>query len=395
MQQFPSDRQAKREVLLQAVLDVSTTVAAGIQEAEQNSTLPLKVVEAMQDAGLFRLKLPAELGGAEADPVTQIDVIDALSYVYPSAGWVLMTNSTAIGNAGAFLPDDAIEQVFAGGRVPRAATVGGSTSTIEPVDGGYVLNGRWPFCSGVPHSEWICLGGRHYKEAGAPPDVYTCFVPTSSVQIHDNWQVAGLKGSGSNDVSVKDLFVPRSFAWKQHTPLRGIRQRGGPIFLLGLPGSVSSEHASFALGTGRLALDLIKDAAKSKRRGRGAAATTLAERSVFQRFVAESELRLRAAYLMTVDVHERAWNIVCDGATPEPELEAEMRASAVHCTQVAVEVATQAFRFAGGSALYLESPLQMCMRDVNAGAQHFAVSDVAYENLGQFRLGMPQANAYY
>ena len=394
-QSFPSDRQSKRRALLDAVEAVRETVEAGIDEAERAGTLPRFVVDAMQEAGLFRLKLPAELGGAEADPVTQIEVIEAMSRVYPSAGWVLMTNATAIGNAGAFLPDEAIEQVFAGGRVPRAATVGGSTSTIVHTEGGFILNGRWPFCSGVPHSEWICLGARLYLEPDGPPDVYTCFVPTASVTIHDNWQVAGLRGSGSNDVSVSNLFVPAAFAWKQRLPLRGVRRRGGPIFLLGLPGSVSSEHASFALGAGRRALELIKEAAQSKRRGRGAASLLLADRPAFHRFVAESELRLRAARLMTMEVHERGWESVCAGVTPEPQLEAEMRASAVMCTDVALDVATQAFRFAGGAALYLESRLQMCWRDVNAGAQHFAVSEVAYENLGQYMLGLSQANAYY
>src|SRR5918995_96528 len=149
---FPEDRAEKLQVLLRAVCDVAPVVTTAIDEAEEATTLPLHVAEAMRDAGLFRLKLPAELGGAEADPVTQMEVIAAMTEVYPSAGWVLMTNSTAIGNAGAFLPDEAAAQVFAGGEVPRAATVGGVDSTIEPVDGGFLLTGRWPFCSGVPHS---------------------------------------------------------------------------------------------------------------------------------------------------------------------------------------------------------------------------------------------------
>jgi alkylation response protein AidB-like acyl-CoA dehydrogenase len=158
---------------------------------------------------------------------------------------------------------------------------------------------------------------------------------------------------------------------------------------------VSNEHASYALGVARLALDLIKDVAMTKRRGRGAAAVTLADRQVFQRFIGEAELRLRAARLLTFEVHERAWEEVSSGVVPDPALEAEMRGSAVLCTEVAVDIATQAFRFAGGSALHLENKLQMCMRDANAGAQHLAVSDVAYENLGQFYLDLPEANAYY
>jgi alkylation response protein AidB-like acyl-CoA dehydrogenase len=395
MDYFPADREAKRQVLLQAVRDVAEVVAAGGPEAEKNTTLPMSAVLAMQEAGLFRLKMAAELGGADADPVTQMEVIEALTAVYPSAGWVLMTNATAIGNASAFLPDDAIEEVFKGGQVPRAATVGGVSSTIEPVPGGFILNGRWPFCSGVPHSEWICLGARLYKEPGASPDVYTCFVRTKDVTIHDNWHVAGLRGSGSNDVSADNLFVPESFTWPRYDRARGIRRRGGPIFLLGLPGSVSNEHASFALGVGRLALDLVKEIAMTKRRGRGPAAVTLANRQVFQRFVGEAELRLRSARMVTFEVHERAWEVACEGVMPDPALEAEMRASAVYCTEVAADIATQAFRFGGGEALHDENRLQMCMRDINAGAQHLAVSDVAYENLGQFYLDLPEANPYY
>jgi alkylation response protein AidB-like acyl-CoA dehydrogenase len=223
----------------------------------------------------------------------------------------------------------------------------------------------------------------------------TCFVPTAAVTIHDNWHVSGLRGSGSNDVSADHVFVPEHMTWARFGRLRGVRRRGGPIFLLGLPGSVSNEHASVALGIGRLALETVKEVAKSKRRGRGAAAVTLADRETFQRFIAASELKLRAARLATFEAHERAWQVVCGGEPPDPELEAELRATAVLCTEVAVEIATQAFRFAGGAALHLENKLQMCMADANAAAQHLAVSDVAYENYGQFLLDLPEANAYY
>ena len=214
--------------------------------------------------------------------------------------------------------------------------------------------------------------------------------------IHDNWQVVGLRGSGSNDVSVENVFVPESITWPRLDRVRGMRRRGGPIFLLGLPGSVSNEHAAFALG---VAQALARPDQRQRRCRRGAAAAPPPSRSrtgpPSSASSREAELKLRAARLVTVEVHEQAWQIVCTGAAPEPQLEAEMRASAVLCTEVAVEIATQAFRFAGGSRPALENKLQMCLRDANAGAQHFAVSDVAYENLGQFYLDLPEANAYY
>jgi alkylation response protein AidB-like acyl-CoA dehydrogenase len=392
---FPALREEKRQVLLQSVKDVAETVTALAEEAEAQSTLPPQMVAALQAAGLFKLKLPAELGGADADPVTQLDVIEALAYLYPSAGWVVMTNATAIGTIGAFLPDETIRAIFAGGYVPRAATVGGVSSTASPVEGGYRVSGRWSFVSGVPHADWISLGSRVAPEAGGPPQILRCVVPAASAQIHDNWQVAGLKGSGSCDVSLEDVFVPEAFTWDAGDRTRGEPKRGGPIFLLGLPGFVSNEHAAFALGVGRRALDLIVDAAQSKRRGRGAAAVTLGDRPVFQGWVGEADLRLRAVRALAVEVHEKAWQTVSAGHYTEARLEAEMRASAVLCTQAAVEIATQAFRFAGGAALFLNNELQRCMRDVNAGAQHLAVSEVAYENHGRFVLGLAEASPYY
>lgn len=395
-QGFPLEREEKRRVLLQAVRDVAETVTAYADEAEASATLPVPMVEALQSAGLFKLKLPAELGGADADPVTQLEVIEALSAVYPSAGWVLMTNATAIGQTGAFLPDETIPKVFVGGHVPRAATSGGAgRTTAVPVRGGFRVSGRWQFVSGVPHAEWLSLGAQVAQEHDGPPQMRTCIIPVSAVQVHDNWQVAGLKGTGSRDVSVEDLFVPEEFSWDRGDRTRGMPKRGGPIFLLGLPGFVSNEHAGFALGVARRALDLIADVAQSKRRGRGAAAVTLVDRPVFQRWMGEADLRLRAARAVTIEIHEKAWRTVSTGQTTEPWLEAEMRTSAVLCTDVAVDIATQAFRYGGGAALFLSNKLQQYMRDANAGAQHLAVSDVAYENHGQFLLGVSEADPYY
>ena len=396
MDAFPTDREAKRRALLDAVERARPAVEAGIPAAESGSTLASAAVEAMQDAGLFRLKMPAELGGADADPCTQMDVIEAMTMVYPSAGWVLMTNATAIGNAGAFLPDEGIEEVFGCGRIPRAATVGGVSSRIEPVDGGFLLTGRWPFCSGVPHSQYICLGARLLLRGRRRGRDAHLLRPHR--RRDDSRQLARLRPQGLRQQ--RRLRRPRLRAGAHD--LGALRPRCAACAAAAAPSSSSACPAPSPTSTrpspsasARLALETVKDVAKSKRRGRGAAAVTLADRQTFQRFVASAELKLRAARLVTYEAHERAWQAVSAGDTPDPELEAELRATAVLSTEVAVEIATQAFRFAGGAALHVEDRLQMCMNDANAGAQHLAVSDVAYENYGQFLLDLPEANAYY
>ena len=153
---------------------------------------------------------------------------------------------------------------------------------------------------------------------------------------------------------------------------------------------MTNEHAAFALGVGRRALNTVLDVGQSKSRGY-TSVNPLAQRPVFQRMLSECDLKLRAARALNVEVLEEAWEVVCDGRTPEPSLQARLRGCATFATDVAVDVVTQAFRFAGGAALFESSILQRCLRDINAGAQHQMVSDASYENHGQFMLGLPGA----
>ena len=159
---------------------------------------------------------------------------------------------------------------------------------------------------------------------------------------------------------------------------------------MGRPAFVTNEHAAFALGVGRRALDAILEVGSSKTRGYSSV-NPLAQRPVFQRMLSESDLRLRAARALNVEVLERAWQVVEDGQTPGPSLQAELRSVATYTTDVAVDIATQAFHFAGGAGLFDSSVVQRCLRDIHAAAQHQMVSDAAYENHGQFMLGLPDA----
>lgn len=381
---FPTERSEKRRFLLDAVESVSDTVSACADEAERIGTLPRAAVDAIRDAGLFALKLPRELGGAEADPVMQTEVIEALSYADAAAGWCLMIGATAIGRPGAFLHDEAIAHIFKGGRVPTASTITMPAGRAIPVDGGYMLSGRWSFLSGVPHSEWICAGALAYENGDDAPTSLSLVFPTSVAHIHNNWQVAGLRGTGSNDVSVSELFVPKAFTWDSSC---WQSQRGGALYRMGRPGFVVNEHAGFALGVAQRALDEIVASAPAKRRGNPP--TSLADRQAFRGDIGGCDLRLRAARSLSLEVFGRAFDIACGGSIPDNTVQAEMRATSKFATDVALDVVTTAFRYAGGSAIYNESILQRCLRDINAAAQHFMVSSTALEHHGAALLGVP------
>lgn len=382
---FPTEREEKRKALLDAVEEVRDVLTAGADQAEEMNTLPRATVDALYESGLLFLKLPAVLGGAEADPLIQLDVLEAVCAIDASAGWCVMIGAASLGRMGAFLPDEAIEQMFAGGLPPKTCGTAAPSGQATAVDGGYLVNGRWSFASGIRHSQWVSAQTR-ISETGNGSNatkLLNVVFPTSEAEIHDNWHAAGLKGTGSNDFSVKDLFVPREF-----TLDRGAAEpkRGGAIYRLGMPGFVAVEHAAFAFGLGNTALNAIIELAQSKQRGYNHP-VSLAARPTFQRAIGEGGLRLRAARALVVEILEEVWAAVSSGMAPDPRMQVEMRSSATLATDVAADVITQAFRFGGGAGLYLSSPLQRCLRDINAAAQHLMVSESIYETQGQLDLG--------
>jgi alkylation response protein AidB-like acyl-CoA dehydrogenase len=379
-----ADRAETRRLLLDAVERVRETISAGADEAERLRTLPAASVGALRDTGLLGLKLPAVLGGAEAHPVTQIDVIEALTAIDPSAGWCLMVGATTVALPGVFLGEEAVGVMFDGGRIPLAAGCYMPTGHAVPEPGGFRITGRWAFASGIRHAAWVLGSAWVVREGAQTPERRVFVVRTSEVDVHDTWHVAGLRGTGSCDFSLKDHFVPEPFTWDIE---RAQPRRGGGLYRLGLPAFVTNEHAAFALGVARRALDAVTALAADKSRGLKPA--PLVGRETFQRFVGEATLRLRAARALAVELNERAWTTVALGESLTARQHAELRSVAVLATETALDVATRAFRFAGGSALYDTSVLQRCLRDLNAGAQHFMVSDSAYEGLGQLLLGLP------
>jgi len=332
------------------------------------------------------------LGGAEADPVTQLQVIEAVTRIDPATGWVMMIGAASIASPAVFLPDEAISQMFVGGRPPRAAGALMPTGRAVPVEGGYRVSGRWSFASGIRHSQWLSAGALVTDEGGEVVERLSIVFPTKEAVIHDNWQVAGLKGTGSNDFSVSNLFVPEVFTWRRGSGQKPLR--GGPLYHIGLPGFLSVEHAAFALGVGRRALEAIIDLAQSKTRGftTYSSPSLLSTRLSFQLALGRCDFRLRAARSLASEIFDSAWVMVCQGGEPGPQAHAEMRSAGTFATEIAAEVVTDSFRYGGGTALYSSNVLQQCLRDIQAAAQHYMVNDSAYESHGQILLGLPDAN---
>lgn len=384
---IPKEQEDKRRFLLDAVESVRDVLVANADEAERIRTLPRTSVDALYNAGLFALKFPQEMGGAEADPGLQLEIIEAVTRIDTSAGWTLMIGEASAALPAAYLSEEALGQIFDGDHMPLFASTGIPTIRSVPQDGGYLLNGRAPFASGVMHSDWIWVGSLVPQGEEAPPEFRFMVIPTSKLEIHDNWHVAGLKGTGSCDVSANDIFVPHDFTW---AVLTDPPKRGGPIYRVPPPGFVTIEHVAFATGVAYRALDEISEASHTKRRGIPPSA--LSERQTFQKALGQAELKISAARSLAYEAHMDAYRAAERNEDISPALQARMRASATYATEVSLEVVSMAFRYAGGSALYQSGILERCIRDINAAAQHFMVSDSAYENHGQAILGLPSFN---
>jgi alkylation response protein AidB-like acyl-CoA dehydrogenase len=207
--------------------------------------------------------------------------------------------------------------------------------------------------------------------------------PVSSATIHDTWDVSSLKGTGSADIAVDDLFVPTEHTFDNFAPAA----RGGPLYTIALPGLVANEHGAFALGAARRALDETAELAKTKTRGYVVPQGTAA-RQKFQWDLGRADAALLAARAGLVAVNQEAWDAATSGMTIDVALQTRLRAAAVHATDVALEVSRTMFRYAGARSLYSGNVIDRCLRDVQAAAQHGIVNDVSYELHGQALLGL-------
>jgi alkylation response protein AidB-like acyl-CoA dehydrogenase len=385
---FPKDATGKRQHFMERLSAIRSHLEAVAEAAEEQATLPQSTVDLLYREGLLHLKLPEVLGGAELDPIAYLDVIEALSRIDSSAGWCALINCTSIAWPGAFLPDEAVEQIFAGGSVPIAAGAAGPLGKATPVEGGYLVTGRWPFGSGIRHAQWALGGCRIQGDREEPPGHLMVAVPVDQIKIYDNWQVMGLKGTGSCDFSISELFVPSSFTWDME---KSAPRRGGPHFLMGRPGFVIADHAAFILGVARRSLDEIIELSETKTQSYSDS-PIIATSAAFHRDIGKADMQLQSVRALMLDVLEEAWDSCCRGVVPEPALQSRLRSAAVLTTDVGTEVAGLALRYGGGASIYSSVSLQRCFRDINAAAQHRVVRQSSYENHGQFLLGMTDVN---
>jgi alkylation response protein AidB-like acyl-CoA dehydrogenase len=360
------------------VIDVSAAAAvarARADEADRLRRLPPDTVAALAGAGMFTMCLPEAYGGSGLGPVALIDAVEQVAEGDGSAGWCAGIASTTSSLA-SYLAPDVARMVFAS---PATATGGVFAPNATGVhDGdGYRVTGRWQWGSGTQHCEWI-VGGARCDDGSQR----VCFFRPEDVTFHDTWYTVGMRGTGSLDFSVEEVFVPAdlTYAVGERAVIDEPISRFPNFTLLALG------IAATGLGVARRALDECAQLAAEKTPQYST--RSLAESSFAQTEFARAEVAWRAARaLLRTEVGD-AWSAALDGQPVDVARRVAMRLASAHAASACVNVVDTAWTLAGGTAVYDTSPLGRCVRDVHVVTQHIMVAPKLNETLGKFLLGV-------
>lgn len=366
-------------------------VRAESANCEQQRTLTGAVVEAMWATGLMSAFNPVAAGGVEPTFAEMIETWIEMAWQDGSFGWVGIANLPSAFAAGAYLPDEGFAEVFTAH--DNRVTMGGQffpNGQGVAVDGGYRLTGKWSFGSGTGHAQYVAAGfipmydGEIRWISEGLPEMQVAILPREQVGFDDGWFVQGLKGTGSYDYHVDDLFVPshRTFELFTTTPLRG----QSPAVRMGMMPVTAAGHAAWALGVAKSMLDDVRELAITKFRMSDMAA--LASRQTFQRGLAHHVAAWRAARLLVLESFGAAETVVAGGGALTATLRADMRVAAVYATDVARSAAEWAHLVAGTSSIREGSRLERAFRDIYTGTQHAFISEKVAMDAAQIWLGL-------
>jgi len=377
------------------VVEVARSLAPQIRDLsdtiEQNGEMPAQLAGQIADAGLFQMYLPAAAGGPQLDPLRVFQVTEALARADGSVAWCVSI-STAISSYLALISPEAARQIA--GERPRLRLAGSARplGSATQVEGGYRVTGRWDFASNVLQSQWYVgtsvIEGQNTAEG---PKTRAMIMPVEAGEVIRTWDTLGMRGTGSHDFAVEDLFVPTDFtAAARHAisaPVGVYQPR-----LAGV--TIWSPTVGVALGLARGALDDFEVLAR--RRGTGSP-VPLRDRGEIQMVYGEAEAIVGAARAYVVAAVSTAWEAVEAGLSGADldEPMAQARLAITHGMNEALRVVDLLQRAAGTNGLFKTARLERRFRDLHTAVQHAAGVRLHIQSAGRVFLGLPADAPYF
>jgi alkylation response protein AidB-like acyl-CoA dehydrogenase len=357
---------------------------------EREQRIPDDVLDALHDARLFRLLIPRSCDGEEVEPATLFQVVEAIAQGDASVGWCIGQGS-GVSMAAAYLKPEVANTVFGEKRAVAACGPNNPNTAAVVCDGGYRVSGDWSFASGSQHSAWllghatVCEpdGKPRLAPDGKPLELRSMLFPKPAATMADDWNVMGLKGTGSVSYSVRELFVPADFSFTRESDAD--RREPGPLYRFSMFNMFGVGFSGVALGIARRALDdFIKLALTKKPYG---LTTLLCDNNTIQSQVGLSEARLQSSRTYVIETYRKLYDGVAQGLRFTPEMRIANRIVTCYAIQQAREVMNFVYHAAGATAIFESNPFERRFRDLHTVTQQGQGQSSNFEQLGMALMG--------
>jgi alkylation response protein AidB-like acyl-CoA dehydrogenase len=368
---------------------VAPLIAAAADEIEAGRRIPPHLLAALHDAALFRALLPRAFGGDEAHPAVYVRMIETIAAADASTAWCIGQNSGCSMSA-AYVPAATASRIWGDDPLAALAWGAGPQGLAKVVPGGYVVSGTWSFASGCRHATWLGGHSRVEEPDGTlRRDASGALVERSMLFRHEkacvvaNWDVMGLRGTGSDTYSVRDLFVPEDETVIRDNPAE--RRETGTLYQFSTTNMYASGFGAVAMGIARGALDAF--AALAREKTPQATARRLADSPVVQTGFALAEAKLGAARRLLLGTLDEVWERVAGSGPMSLDDRMRIRLAATFATHQAKEVVDMAYHEAGATAIFAANPFERRFRDMHAVTQQVQARASHFETVGAYLLG--------
>jgi alkylation response protein AidB-like acyl-CoA dehydrogenase len=393
--QLPHATAADADGALDAIVALQPVIRDFQEETERGVRIPPALVERLRTAGLYRMAVPRVLGGLQLDLLLLLRIVELAAEADGSVGWNLINNSTdqlaALG-----LPDEGVAEIFGDRPDPIiGGTVVPGGGRAREVPGGFVVSGRWRFGSGCQEAQWcvsnfsVWDGDEPRRHADGTPRLWRSFFRRDEVTVHETWRMTGMRGTGSHDWSVEEVFVPaRRTLPLPPTPFTNQWQRwAGTLYQLPVQAVLGPHHSVVATGIARAAIDELCALASTKvPRGRTA---LLRDEFQVQEAVARAEAVLGAGQAYRGQLTAELWDTVAAGQATTLEQRARCRLASVYAVDCARQAMDLMFRAGGTTSNQQGQRLEQCWRDLNVVGQAATLMPEWYPVTGRVLLGLP------
>src|SRR5437868_8569056 len=394
------DNRLPADVESQPVVQAAAALHAALREyhdeIEREQRFPPPLVEKMRAAGFYRMVVPRSLGGLGADPLTYLRVVELMAEGCGSVGWNLANNGI-VQLVSLGLPDEGVHEIYAQSpSTPGAGTAVQGGGQAVPVEGGYRVTGRWSFGSGSPEASWM-LGSFQILDDGRPrlspegkPLYWRGFFSRAEVEIvPGSWDVTGLRGTGSFDWTVDNVFLPeRRTMVHAGAPLDNQWDRWpGVTYSLPTQCWIGPHHSAVITGIALAGINALIELAGGKQ-PRGRPAGLLCDNPQVQDAVGRADAILNAGRAYRTAMLTELWNSVASGNETTLEQRARCRLAAVYAADCAREAMDLMYGLGGSTSFKRESRLAECWRDLHTGGQTVTLAPEWYPIGGRVYLGM-------